>query len=454
MDETLIQQLASRVMKLYASPLDDELITKAKECLTDYLAAAFAGIDSASCHTVAAATRTWGGGSCTLFGLPETGTAVRAALHNGIVGHAEELDDSHSGVSGLHLAVTVIPAVLALAEERNASGIDFIRAMACGYEAAGRLCRCMDKMHRSRGFHSTGTVGALGAAAACAVLLGLDKSGLAHAMGIATSSSAGIFAFLEDGATVKHFHAGRAALDGLTAALLACEGMTAPARVLEAREGFFHAYAGTYDSSWLNCQLDRPELFSVYHKLYSACGHTFPAIDAALQLRDKLRHDNLPLDAIRSLRYVGYRNSAILDNTAPKTIQECRFSIPCAVALALSRGSVSRHDMATCLGDPQVLSLCRRVEVHEDPVLTEKFPSLRAGVLYADLADGSQHIFRVDTPKGMPGNPASQDDIRQKLVVEAAGILPSEKTEAILKAIDELDQEPIRCLSAIIQKSC
>ena len=84
----LIRQLASRIVELQAEPLSDALIAKAKQCIIDFLAAAFAGTDSGSFRAVAGATAAWGGGNCTLIGLPSTGTAVRAALHNGIVGHA------------------------------------------------------------------------------------------------------------------------------------------------------------------------------------------------------------------------------------------------------------------------------------------------------------------------------------------------------------------------------
>lgn len=447
----LIRQLASSVAQLWAESPGDALTAKVKECLIDFLAAAFAGTGSGSFRAVAGATATWGEGACTLIGLAVPGTAARAALHNGIVGHAEELDDSHAGVSGLHLAVTVIPAALALAEERGASGRDFIRAVACGYEAAGRLCRCMDKAHRGRGFHATGTAGAFGAAASCAALLGLDAPGMAHSMGIAASGAAGLFAFLEDGATVKHFHAGRAALDGMTAALLAHGGMTAPAGVLEAREGFFRAYAGEADPGWLSRPLDRPEVFAVYHKLHSACGHAFPAIDAALLLRAELQRGGLSTDAIRRLRYDGYRHSAVLGNPEPKSLQERRFSIPCAVALALERGSVSRRDMAAFASSPRLLSLCRRLEVREDPALTAAFPARRSGVLSADLADGRRLSFRIDAPRGMPDNPASFEDIRRKFLTETADVLPPGKAAGLLEAVDRLELGPVRRLSEALR---
>ena len=310
----------------------------------------------------------------------------------------------------------------------------------------------MDAAHRERGFHSTGTVAPVGAAAACGLLLGLDEAGLAHAMGLAASAAGGLFAFLENGATVKHFHAGRAALAGLTAALLAREGLIAPPAVLEAREGYFHAYAGEYQEESLACDLEEPELFAVYHKLYSACGHTFPAIDAALLLRRELQRQGLGVSAIARLHYEGYRHSALLTNTEPKTMQECRFSIPCVIALALEKGSVSRRDIASFGADPHLLALCRRVSVAEDSALTAIFPAKRAGVLSANLSDGRHVSLRVDTPRGMPRNPASAEDIRRKFLVETEAILSPEAATAVLDAVNRLDKAPVRDLGRILRE--
>ena len=190
-----------------------------------------------------------GQGNSTLIGRGEKGTLLSAALYNGMIAHAEELDDSHRYVSGLHLSAVVIPAALAVAEERGLSGKEFITAVVCGYEAAARICRCIEQGHRTRGFHSTGTVGPFGACAAAGTALGLDAEQMVQAIGIAGSMGAGLFAFLDDGATVKHLHTGRASLDGLLAALMAQAGLTGPRAVLEAREGFFRAYADSSDET-------------------------------------------------------------------------------------------------------------------------------------------------------------------------------------------------------------
>ncbi len=445
--------LAQRIMTLRARWGASSLRDKAKICVLDYLAAALAGAASSTCRISEQVLSGFGAGPCTRIGLAGSGSAAGAALHNGLIGHAEELDDSHRYVSGLHLGVTIIPAALALAEDLDSSGDDLLCAVACGYEAAGRLCRCCDKEHRARGFHSTGTFGPFGAAAACSVLLRADAQQLAHALGIAASSAAGIFAFLEDGATVKHFHAGRAALDGYTAARLAAAGMTGPAPVFEAREGFFAAYATGADMHPLGADLGQAEIECAYHKLHSACGHSFPAIDAALELRRVMLERKLPFTAIERLEYASYHAAVILANPTPKTVPQARFSLPFMIAMALLHGRTTRHDFAEAMADAAVGALCRVVMLREDAALTDAFPRLRAGVLAATLSSGETLSFRVDAPRGMPDNPVSLADIEAKFEREAAPLLGADTSAAIRACVSDLDRlRSIHELTALLRR--
>ena len=449
----LIRRLVRALEPLRLRALPEPVLEKARVCLLDYLAASCAGMSNPTAVAAGKAAVCFGPGECTLFGRAGTGSVAAAALHNGLVGHAEELDDSHRYVSGLHSGAVIWPAALALAEARDLDGAAVVRAAVCGYEAAGRLCRCMDKAHRERGFHSTGTAGPFGAAAACGVLLGLDGDRLAHALGLAASSAAGLFAFLEDGATVKHFHAGRAALDGLSAALLAEGGLTGPARVLEAKEGFFHAYAGRFDPAPLDADSDMPEILCAYHKLHSACGHTFPAVDAALALWEALQRRGQGPEVLASLSYRTYAAGAVLNKTAPATAAEARFSIPLVLALALTRGHVFRSDLTPgTLADPLITDLCRRVEVREDPALSAAFPRRRAGCLEAALADGTCLTFRVDSPRGMPDNPAGAPDLERKFLTEAAAVLPAPRLQPLRDLAAGVDRlASVRPLLALLR---
>lgn len=439
---TLAAALARKSLEAKQALSRQDVLDKVRLVTLDFMAASCAGAMSQAARTASEVTASFGNGSCTLIGNRNNASPAAAALHNGLIGHAEELDDSHRYVSGLHLGVTVIPAALALAEERNASGREYMAAIVTGCEAAGRLCRCIDQSHRRRGFHSTGTIGPFGAAAACSSLLKHDIVKMRHTLGIAASSSAGLFSFLEDGATVKHWHAGRSALDGLCAALLAEAGMTGPAAVFEAKEGFFRAYAEEADPSFLSCEFpgSDPEVLSLYHKLHSACGHSFPAVDTALALREILIERSLDISAITSLRFESYRAAACLNNPRPVTPAEARFSIPFIIALALTLGHVSKADM--CMDNLQserILRLSSMVQIKESAELTAAFPRLRAGVLSATLSTGEELVLHVDAPRGMPDNPASLEELEDKFRREALPLLGERRTEGLLAAVRRLE---------------
>lgn len=454
---TVAQRLARHALRL-AGTSDPALFAKAQICLLDYLASALAGVHAPTAAISASVATGFGPGPCTRLGMSETASAACAALHNGLIGHAEEMDDSHRYVSGLHLATVILPALLAAAEESGASGREIASAMAGGYEAAGRLCRCLDKGLRARGFHSTGVIAPFGAAAAVVLLLHGDEDSLVNAFGLAASSAAGLFAFLENGASVKHYHAGRAALDGYLAARLALAGLTGPPSVFEGREGFFRAYSAETLMDALEAPTEGPELACVYHKLHSACGHAFPAIDTALALRQVLLKEtpDAPLhpDRFIALDYASYHAAAVLDRPDPQTMAQARFSVPFMLSMALLMGRTSRHDFDEALSRADIRELCGRIDLREDPQLAEAFPRLRAGVLRATLADGRVLEFRVDAPRGMPEYPVSFEDIAVKFRAEAEPLWGSRHAEAIIKEVRNLEHLPsIHNLMALLRSA-
>lgn len=421
--------------------LPEPVIEKAKTCCLDFLAACLSASGSRSSDIGLAAAMAMGRGRSTLIGRREKGTLLSAALYNGLIAHAEELDDSHRYVSGLHLGAVVIPAALAVAEERGLSGREFIGAVVCGYEAAARICRCIDQGHRARGFHATGTVGPFGACAAAGVALNLDAEQLVQAIGIAGSMGAGLFAFLDDGATVKHLHTGRASLDGLLAALMAGAGLTGPRAVLEAGEGFFRAYADSSDAAPLLAPFDGVyEISNAYHKLHSACGHAFPAIDAALRLREGIKD---PAREVAAIDVRTYRAASVLGNRRPLSLQEARFSIPFLVALTLTKGRADRKELLNVdLADPALLDLADKVVLKEDPELQSSFPRLRAGIMRLHTRDGRERTCRIDSPRGMPDNPVSFREIEDKFISEALSRFGDQRTSWILEGVKGLEKLP------------
>ena len=436
---TLSMHLVRTLEQLRCAELPGSVVDKAKTCCLDFLAACLSASGSKSAEIGLNVAIKMGRGNSTLIGRHEKGSLLSAALYNGMIAHAEELDDSHRYVSGLHLSAVVIPAALAVAEERRLSGNEFITAVVCGYEAAARICRCIEQGHRMRGFHSTGTVGPFGACAAAGTALGLDAEQLVQAIGIAGSMGAGLFAFLDDGATVKHLHTGRASLDGLLAALAAQAGLTGPRAVLEAREGFFRAYAESSDETPLLQPFDGSyEIMNVYHKLHSACGHAFPAIDAAQLLRAELRD---PVWEVASIDVRTYRAASLLENRRPVSRQQARFSIPFLIALMLTQGSVGRQELLKVdLADPDLLGLAGKVAVREDPEFQASFPRLRTAVVRLATKDGREMTRRIDGPRGGPDNPVSFREIENKFISEASGPLGDRRTGLVLEGVKRLDK--------------
>jgi 2-methylcitrate dehydratase PrpD len=449
---TLSLQLFNAFQQIRNRPLPQSVEHKAKCCIIDFLAASFGAASSESTVIAGNIVAQLGKGACTLLGRRQKASPLAACLYNGMVSHAEELDDSHRYVSGLHLGAVVIPPALAIAEERELDGSSFLTAVVCGYEIAGRICRCIDQAHRARGFHSTGTVGPFGACAAAAASLNFDEQTFLNAIGITASTAAGLFAFLENGATVKHFHPGRAAFDGLLCALLAQQGLTGPNNVFEAREGFFRAYADSYDPAPLYLPLESYEITCAYHKMHSSCGHSFPAIDAALELR---RQIEACWKDIAKIEFGTYRAAAVLSNQRPKNLQEVRFSIPMLTALALVHGSVNRSDLTdTIIGDNKLLNLAARVFVYEEEALQATFPRLRAGILKATLRSGQMVTISINAPRGMPDNPVSFTELCNKFKAESAEILSPTTQQTIIDAVMDVDNlSSIRHLSQLLAPS-
>ena len=313
--------------------------------------------------------------------------------------------------------------------------------MTAGYEVSARLCRAVDSGLRARGWHSTGAVGPFGACAAGSLLLDLDRAGIAHAFGIAASGAGGLFAFLPEGASVRHAHGAWASANGLVAALLAAAGMTGPTRVLEGKDGYLSAYTAAFDPSFIAAPspvvTGTYEILGTYHKLYASCGHAYPSITAALSLREKVASK---LDAVKKIEARVYKASAALTNPAPRSVEEAKFSLPFLLAIAFVHGDLSRRAMCMeNINDPRVRDLAGRVTVGEDEKIAADFPRLRSAELVLTMADGSEVRQYVDAPLGMPENPVSWKELEEKFRDAADGIFSARQATRIIGTVREVD---------------
>ena len=263
------------------------MIALGKTSILDALGLALAG----SVSTLAPPLKRYLEAQCTSAGKSSVlGTALRtsprfAAFANGCFVHADDYDDTQLAaapdrVYGLltHPTAPVLAAVLALAEAEGRSGKEVLTAFQVGVEVECKIAEAISPRHYGDGFHTTGTIGSFGSAAACARLRGLDAARTAQALGVAASEAAGLRENF--GTMTKPFHAGHAAEAGVVAADLAALGWTASPRILEARHGFFQAAGGGFDAAAITGRLGRPWTFSspgVSIKPYPSGSLTHPA---------------------------------------------------------------------------------------------------------------------------------------------------------------------------------
>src|SRR5581483_9441487 len=282
MTEPLARRLADEVAALRTASLDSVVIARANDFLRDYIGVTLGGAGEDSSAAIRTGLATLGTtGAATVLGTTDRLAPPHAALANGAAAHALEMDDTHQGGS-IHLGTTMFPAALAAAELVPATGDRVLRAVVAGYEVAARLAMALGPAaHYGRGFHPTGTCGAFGAAVAAGVVLGLDRAGLAAALGIAGSQTAGSMEFLADGAWTKRLHPGWAASAGLHAAALAAAGFRGPATIVEGRFGFLRAYS---DAATALAAQDGFELLRTSVKPHACCRYMQGPIDATLAL--------------------------------------------------------------------------------------------------------------------------------------------------------------------------
>jgi 2-methylcitrate dehydratase PrpD len=337
--------------------------------------------------------------------------ARTAALINATASHSAELDDIYrDGI--YHPGAPTIGAALALAQQRDLSGADLLRAVAVGYEVGDRVAETVNPAHYTY-WHTTGTVGAIGAAAAAADLLGLDESRFAHALATATTMAAGLQQAFRSDAMSKPLHAGRAAEAGLLAALAAGHGYTGALDVLEGPAGFGAAMARSPDWSEALADPDRPLGITVATvKNHSCCGHTFAAVDAGLQLRAQgIQPEDIDLVEVRT----GITAAKVAGNVHPQTGYAAKFSTSYCVAAALVLGSVRlRAFEPEALRHPVLKEVERRVTVIPDAGIERVFPAQRRAVVTVTDRAGHRHDAVRDTRKGDPDDPLSDSELAGK----------------------------------------
>jgi 2-methylcitrate dehydratase PrpD len=378
------------VSGLRHAALTDEVRHYARRHLLDTVGVMIAGAGgevASRAETALAAVRP--AGRVPVPGRARRADLLDAAFLGGTAAHGIELDDGFRQGS-VHPGCVVMPAVLALGYERRISGAALIEAIVAGYEAEIAIGRACHPDLRQRGFHPAAAVGVFGAVMAAGKLRGLSTTQLANALGIAASSAAGLFAFVNGGGDIKRLHAGHASREGLQAALLAEQGVEGPPDVIEARDGFMQAFAFGRGGKARGIALPPAVPFGVtdcYIKPYPCCRHIQPAVEALIGL---LADENIANAEVERIEVATYRIAAEHAETGWDDFASAQLSFPYLMGLALRfRGVKFEHFSEAMRRDPAFAAIARKLTVTAPPEIDRLYPQLRPARVTVTTARGT-----------------------------------------------------------------
>lgn len=436
----LSAEIADFICRLDARAMDGTLIQALKQTVMDCLAATLAGTTEDVSRKLVEHVADGANQPSTLIGHARRTTPLGAALANGTMAHACDYDDTSESMCG-HPTAPMLPAVLAAAEMRNRSGLDVLAAVAAGLEVATKLGKASGYEQYHSGWHATATLGVLAAAAGAARALGLDRAGVATALGIAASRVGGLRANI--GTMTKPLHVGFAAHNGLEAALLAESGVTASPTALDGTFGFLKVYAPEKGSAeGVAESLGNPfDVLSpgIAYKLYPSCWDTHGTIDGTLSLKNA--HGLTPKDIKKVRSGLPPHVGGDLPHADPKTPLEAKFSMQFCVACALVKGRVTLKEFVPeVVNDPEVRALIAKVELVYRPELADGSPFTGPSSVEIETTDGRQLRTVVRRMKGHPENPFSQQDFEFKFRTAAERALDPRRIELALGLINGLDK--------------
>jgi 2-methylcitrate dehydratase PrpD len=432
--ERIIAQSCARFIN---DPIPDGTRRGASTVILDWLGCVLIGAESPAAKAIAKAyAPDIGSGPATCFVGPSACSADLAALISGTVGHVMELDDIYSPAM-YHPAVGVISAALAASQMAQVSGDRFIRAVIAGYEVSNRIGAAINPEHYKY-WHTTGTVGTIGAAMASAVVLGLNEAQCGYAIAHATTMAAGLQqAFRSDGMT-KPLHAGHAAQSGLMAARLASADFVGSSEMLTGPIGLVTVMSHGRDiAPGFDDLLKVWTIERATFKRFSNCGHTFAGIDATLDMMDEAPISPGEVERIDVGGYQATVDVAAIAN--PTSPFEARFSTQFGVAATLlGHNLMDPTTFDRLYADPAVHALMKRIHISLDPVVAAAAPRLRGANVRIKLKSGGERALFLRTRKGDPDNPMTSSDLQEKFLRLVGATRHRDRTTALMQWVREL----------------
>jgi 2-methylcitrate dehydratase PrpD len=436
--------LADYSSNLVFDAIPRDVRTVVKHCLLDWLGVSLAGSREEAGRIVTEEALEQGGTpQATLIGAGSRTSIAQAALVNGTASHALDYDDVHFGFLG-HPTVTVLPAIVALAERDARNGEDLITAFVAGVEVGSRLGQYVTEAHYARGYHATGTLGTFSAATATARMLGLDGETCATALGIAATQAAGLKSMF--GTMCKPLHAGMAARNGQYAALLAKRGFSARSDAIECGQGFADTQSPVVEPEGVLDDFgERFHTRDMLFKYHAACYGTHASIEALIRLRDAHGIDWRSVGKVE-IR-VPSRNLKVCNLPEPRTGLEAKFSLRQVSAMALTgktTSDIAGYSDEIC-ADPELVGLRDKTRVVGDDDLargaSEVIVTMNDGVAYREFGN-----------VGVPNRDLDSQGRRleAKFVTLASPVIGDGKALELVDLVQKLEQ--LESMDALLQR--
>jgi 2-methylcitrate dehydratase PrpD len=430
---TLTKTLCAHLAKARFEDLSEAAKNEARRGVLDWVGCALAGSGHPTVAKLVAVLEEAGGRpQARVLGRNLRLGFLDAPLANGQMGHILDFDDTHMGGVVLHASSPILAALLALAERKQVSGADLMLAYAVGFEAGVRTGRAAPGHHKG-GWHLTGTLGSIAAGVAAGKLIGLDSQRLTYAMGIAATQAGGMQQ--NRGTSCKSFHAGKAAANGVLAALLAERGFDSTQEIVEGRKGFSRIYSDVAKTDEITAGLDGAWVIETNgHKPY-ACGVVLhPLIDAMIALRNR---DRIAPDAVREIKLrVHPFVLSITDVVEPSSGLQSKFSTVHSAAVALVDGAAGIAQYSdTKARDPVVAALRRKVKAVADE-------SLGKDEAYATIVTaGARHDVHIAHASGTAANPMSNAAIEAKFLANATPAISADRSARAAAYVWSLEKQ-------------
>ena len=448
----LTKYVARFIVDTKYSDIPENVIALGKKSILDGFGLALAGSVSVMAPLVHKYVRTFGPAETTASII---GTGMKAhhrfaAFSNGVSIHADDYDDTQLAAAkdriyGLltHPTVPVLPPAFALCEQGRRSGRDLMLAYHVGLETECKIAEAISPRHYDMGFHTTGTIGTFGSAAACAKLRGLNHLQTTYSLGIAATEGGG---FRDNfGSMTKPFHAGHAAENGTVSADLAALGWTAADNILEAPLGFFQAEGGGFDPTAIVDKLGKPWTLAwpgVSIKPYPSGSLSHPAMG---EMMDFIRKYDIKPDQVEKVDLgANHAMTTSLLHHDPMTGLQAKFSMEfCLSILLLERKAGLAQFQDAVVQRPDVQAMIKRIHFYIDPVAENAGLDKMTSILKIYMKDGRVFSSTAQFAKGSPSNPMSYEEVADKFrgCAEFAK-WPSAKAETVIATVKSLENEP------------